>query len=164
MGQQSGGNERFKEWRQGEQLSADFINRVASAVMRSSTMARGSDMIANSSGVFPRPTKSTSSTTAGGGVPIIRFQLVNVDCAICIALGTVLSRPVGATEVTGEAGGQVTLYDFAGCYFNAPSADLTGKQGFAAFLNGGAGDCGVEPIDTGRWEVFALCCAEESCP
>jgi hypothetical protein len=95
---------------------------------------------------------------------VIRFQILTVDCAICIATATVMSRPVGATTVEGEAGGVVNVYDFSGCYLNAPSLDLIGKQGFAAFINGGAGDCGVDPLKNGRWEIFSLCCAEEDCP
>jgi hypothetical protein len=100
----------------------------------------------------------------GGGTGIIRFSVLTVDCSICTGTGTVLSRPLGMPTVQGEVAGVVTVYDFAGCYLNAPSADLIGKQGFAAYIDGGVGDCGVDPDIVGRWEIFSLCCAEEECP
>jgi len=95
---------------------------------------------------------------------VIRFQLLTTDCSICIGTATVMSRPVGSDSVSGEVAGVVNVYDFAGCYLNAPALDLVGKQGFATFINGGVGDCGVDPLVTGRWEIFSLCCAEEDCP
>jgi hypothetical protein len=95
---------------------------------------------------------------------VIRFQILTVDCAICIATATVMSRPVGVSSVRDESAGVVDVFDFAGCFLNAPSQDLIGKQGFATYLDGGVGDCAVDPDVVNRWEILSLCCAEEDCP
>ena len=102
--------------------------------------------------------------SGGGGVSIIRVQILTVDCSICTATATVMARPPGVVSVQGEAAGVVSVFDFAGCFLNAPSLDLVGKQGFAAYLDGGVGDCGVDPDVVNRWEIHSICCAEEDCP
>ena len=59
--------------------------------------------------------------------------------------------------------------NLAGCFLNAPAADLVGKIGYAARLFHGEygednnfGDrCG---IGTGtHWEIFSLCCGDRGC-
>lgn len=77
MTQQSGSNERFELKRKGDILSADFINRVAAAVTRLSSVPRGADVMINSAGVFPRPSATTSASTSASAAADSQFVFHN---------------------------------------------------------------------------------------
>lgn len=104
--------------------------------------------------------------SGGSGVQVIRFEIDSVDCSICNATASVLSRPPGVSTVTGEDSyEQVTVYDFARCFLDAPEEDLIGRKGFAVYLDFGSvpGDCAVEPGITSGWLILSLCCVEDAC-
>ena len=128
-----------------------------------------------------------------GGVQLIRFAIMELQCDLCRATVRVMSRPPGVSSVWGESvqsvyvEGQffsppreygewmdmpvVTAYDMAGCYLKKPENDLLFKFGYAVLLTGMRHqDC--EPDDyedygpeiiRQRWEIQAVCCDEFRC-
>lgn len=100
----------------------------------------------------------------GSGAQIIGFEIVSVDCELCKAVVTVISRPAGVTSVPEEDSytGEVTVYDFAGCHLDATEIDLIGKFGYATYMDGPE-FCAIDPDKGSRWEIMTLCCAETEC-
>ena len=99
----------------------------------------------------------------GGGASIIAFSLTSgVSCELCQATADVLSRPVGVASVEQEVAGQVTVFDYAGCFLDEPIEDLFGRKGYAALMTGPE-FCAIEPEFATRWEITMLCCNEGVC-
>ena len=100
---------------------------------------------------------------SGGGASIIAFSLTSgVSCELCQATADVLSRPVGVASVEQEVAGQVTVFDYAGCFLDEPIEDLFGRKGYAALMTGPE-FCAIEPEFATRWEITMLCCNEGVC-
>lgn len=114
---------------------------------------------------LPRRPALDPKPRAGRGVEIVRFELVGpFDCDVCQATAEVLSRPPGVARVTGEDSyGQIVVFDFAHCFLNEAIEDLTGRQGYAAYLESTNTDCAIDPQVTTHWEIFSLCCNEGTC-
>ena len=116
----------------------------------------------------------------GGGVQMIRFQLVQITCGSCIAEGWVLSRPPGVGSVLHERDlsvfigtppswqtvRAVPLYDRLACnIFHESIEDLIGRQGYAVLLNGAlpAAFCDVTDEPSTQWEILRLCHQYDLC-
>ncbi len=107
---------------------------------------------------------------ASSGTKILRFQIVSADPSCLTALCTIEAQMFsGVAEGSTEGGTLLTVYDIAGCFFNEPNEELTGRMGFAAYMirkNGKQPDLGgsvCDPYLDARWEVFSLCCNTTEC-
>lgn len=105
----------------------------------------------------------------GGGSQIIHFSIQSVDCVTRCAIGTVLARICGDTDV----GDDISIYDAAGCFFTGNETLLVGVKGYAVLMDGddpcpgtgtwvGTGTTGDTPTGC-VWHVFSLCCPTEVC-
>jgi hypothetical protein len=99
------------------------------------------------------------------GVKFVRFEITALNCELCYATATVISRPVGISRVPEEDEyGQITVWDFHNCHLNAPEDDLIGLTGAATYMQYAANPgCGSEPSKTKFWEIIQLCCSEDGC-
>lgn len=100
-----------------------------------------------------------------GGVEVVRFSILSVDCEACTALAVVVSRPsTGFTQGDysnpySEYGTTIDIVDLAGCFLNAPEADLIGAIGYAVRLYHDDGAFDRCAIGAGtHWEIMSLCC------
>lgn len=100
----------------------------------------------------------------------IRFQITDSDCRNATAVGKVLARPCGCSEVPGEFNGHVNLVDNAGCYLDEGDGSLKDRVGFAKYMQSEetsasigslslplAGSASLDVEDC-NWEIIALCC------
>lgn len=105
--------------------------------------------------------------SGGGGAKTIRFQIVSSDPTCLTALCQIKAQTFSGIA-DGSTGGIVTVYDIAGCFFNEPNVELTGRMGFATYFSygtdGGTIDSPICDAYLGaRWEVHALCCNTVEC-
>jgi hypothetical protein len=108
-------------------------------------------------------------TCSGGGL-IIRFHVTSADSETRSVLAEITSVPNGMTvdDMPGQdtLAGVVTVCDPNGCFFNEPSGELIGREGWAAYmqpLEGQAEPCQEEGYEEPQWEVFSLCCPSGEC-
>lgn len=98
---------------------------------------------------------------------MVRFQVVSSDPTTRTALGEILSRPVGCSDVPEStlAGTVIEICDPSGCYFNEPNVTLTGRQGWAKYMMPTQENICQPDINylVPQWEVFALCCETPTC-
>ena len=101
---------------------------------------------------------------------IIRFRIVEYDAETGVAIVKVESKPLDGRvpdaflppegEDPETEGLLVEVIDAAGCFLNEPSPALTGRYGFAVFLDPSLTE---DPYDPPRWEIFSLCCPSAVC-
>lgn len=101
--------------------------------------------------------------TGGGGTLTIRFEIVEpIFCEACSGTGRIISRPPGGGTLPGEEYGEVTIYDFSGCYLKGANLDLVGKIGYATYLSYDPdidGELECAPLEAGNyWHITSLCC------
>lgn len=95
--------------------------------------------------------------------PIIRFGYSATN-GIASAICEIKSRIAGsATPDTILDGSAVIVHDPSGCYFTGPSEDLTGRQGWAAYMDSGSTAMPDQVYAEPHWEVFAMCCDDSEC-
>lgn len=107
-----------------------------------------------------------SSGGTSSSCDTVRFMVVSSDPATRSALCEIRARPVGCgindIPDTTLGGTVIEVCDPQGCYFNEPSSDLTGREGWAKYMLPITSNvCQVYPA--AHWEVFALCCSTPDC-
>lgn len=100
---------------------------------------------------------------------IVRFQIVSADPSARTGFGEITARPAGCgindVPETSLGGTVIELCDPTGCFFAAPEEELTGRMGWAKYMQP-VGEVVCQPGETNpvpQWEVFALCCAVITC-
>ena len=110
--------------------------------------------------LFPEQLKSVT----GGGVQIIRFQIIEAFCELCQATAVVLSRPPGVTRVYGEDSyGHLRVYDLSQGWLNEPDIDLVNRRGYAALLEWDIDECAINPALNIKWEIMSLMRSDAGC-
>lgn len=104
--------------------------------------------------------------TANSECHVMRFQITSVDPSTRTALVEILARPVGCgvSSLPDTLLGGTVAYvcDPLGCFFNEPSTDLTGRGGWARYMQPNTASA-CNPYAEPSWEVFSLCCAIPEC-
>lgn len=97
----------------------------------------------------------------------VRFQIVSADPTTRTALGEVMARPVGCTDVPESmlGGTVIDICDPQGCFFNEPNEALTDRQGWARYMQPVTENICQPDLNylVPQWEVFSLCCAIPDC-
>lgn len=97
----------------------------------------------------------------------VRFQIVSADPTTRTALGEIMARPVGCSDVPESTlgGTIIEICDPSGCYFNEPNVNLTGREGWAKrMMPVHENICQPDPnYLVPQWEVYALCCETPTC-
>lgn len=159
------------EFRPGDEITSEKLNAIIQAAVREQV---GGLSLSDPQGtIFRNPLPGGG----GSGVQIIRFQLLQtVNCSSCSMLARVLSRPPGVSVVPGEGPSDgyedtVTVYDYVGCWLNAPEDELVGKVGYASRLTANVPLSCQPPVDYDpyeyrlrtRWEIMFLCYSSAIC-
>ncbi len=109
------------------------------------------------------------STGSSSSCHEVRFQVVSADPSTRTALGEILSVPAGcvACDLPETTLGctVIDICDPAGCFFNEPNEQLTGRQGWARYMMPITENiCQPDPnYLVPQWEVFSLCCPIPEC-
>ena len=112
------------------------------------------------------------------GTRVIRFQIVSEDPTCRRGIGEILARPLdhyvpgsflGPDPSNPSKDGTVFyVTDPTGCFLNEPNEEMTGRVGYAAYLQPvrtGSLPCtdGYEDDLAPRWEIISMCCRSISC-
>jgi len=98
---------------------------------------------------------------------VVVFRVISSDQSTRTALGEVLARPFGCSDVPESSlgGTVIEVCDLAGCHLNAPPDELFGRIGWAKYmLPASTSICDPDPAYiVPHWLVVNLCCGLPPC-